>query len=131
MIKICKQCKQEFETIIKTQKYCCRKCSMKRFKRKNKTCIYCGKEFKPQNTTQKYCSRNCYANFCYMYKDKARFMLGKLIYKITKTNLKYNTRLKREEIKNILEINGDTIIKLINFYLDVREKEEYTKTKTL
>ena len=55
IIKHCKNCGKEFETLIKSKVYCCRKCQYTFFDRE---CLYCHKIFKGSKD-RKYCSEEC------------------------------------------------------------------------
>lgn len=65
MIKICKHCGKEFETIYALKKFCCSKCQQVAYGIKNrkelekKICPTCGVEFLQTYACQKYCSKKC------------------------------------------------------------------------
>lgn len=70
VIKECKECKKQFQTIRRDKIYCTRECAKDSNTKKwadkrygehpdTKPCFYCGEEFKPQRNTAKYCSRTC------------------------------------------------------------------------
>ena len=68
MLKTCKGCGIQFETVIPVQVFCCKNCSKNYFKRMYKlpkqtykvTCPICGTEFETTISYQKFCSKKCY-----------------------------------------------------------------------
>lgn len=60
MLKVCEQCKKEFNTFKKAQKFCSYKCSNKSKETcKDVECPTCHKIFHQKQSVQKYCSRRC------------------------------------------------------------------------
>ena len=114
IIKHCKNCGKEFETLIKSKEYCCRKCQYTFFDRE---CLYCHKIFKGSKS-RKYCSKEC----------KQADMPNKLE-RTKKTNLKkygvenpFQNELIKEKIKQ-------TNLKKYGVENPSQNKEIYEKIK--
>ena len=67
MLKTCKGCGIQFETVKPVQVFCCKKCCKNYFKRMynspkqtyKKNCVICGAEFETTISYQKFCSKKC------------------------------------------------------------------------
>lgn len=78
MRKICKSCENIFDTNIKEQLYCSKKCRLKERNRKKhpaikKICPFCKKEYLTVFKRKNFCSSLCKGKFFYKIKGKERF----------------------------------------------------------